>query len=138
MGQVFIDFTIRNSYDVDRADDGRLLGSAVRATSLKQVVMDSGATHLCLPADVVATLGLRLNREVAVETPTGVSIARVFRLALVTFEDREAFVEAVELPAGRAPLLGAIPMEILGIEPDLRNRRVRKLPLDTQSSFMRM
>jgi len=34
----------------------------------------------------------------------------------------------LELPAGTTPLLGVIPMEALGVEPDLQNQRLRLLP----------
>ena len=138
MGQVFVSFEVTNATDVDRMEDGELDRANVRRTALPEVLMDSGATHLCLPADAIATLGLRFSYEAPVEIPTGTTTRRVFRNARVTYEDRFAIVEAVELPAGRPPLLGAIPMEALGIEPDLRNRRVRKLPMDLTSSYIRI
>ena len=138
MGQVFVNFDVSNFSDVDRAADGILSRSDVRAISLDEVLMDTGATHLCLPVDLITRLGLKLGYQTPVETATGTAVVRVFRAALVTFEDRSAIVEAVELPAGRPPLLGAIPMEALGIEPDLRNRRVRRLPQDMTSSYIRI
>ena len=137
VGQVFVSFDVSNAADVDRMEDRELGPADVRRTALDDVLMDSGATHLCLPADVIARLGLRFSFEAPVEIPTGTTTRRVFRNARVTYEDRFAIVSAVELPVGRPPLLGAIPMEELGIEPDLRNRRVRKLPMDMNSSFLR-
>lgn len=107
-------------------------------SNIPDVLMDTGASLLCLPADVVAELGLNFDRDVAVSTPTGTSTLRLFRDARVEYEDRAAVVSAVELPVGAAPLLGAIPMEELGIEPDLQNRRMRKFPIDLRNSFMRV
>ncbi len=137
MGQVFIDFTIRNSVDLHQAWAGQISPSAVHVRSMENVVMDTGATLLCLPEDVVAQLGLIFDREVTVHTATGASRLRVFSDARIEYEDRAAVVEAVELPVGSAPLFGALPMEVLGIEPDLQNRRVRKLPMDTPGGFLR-
>lgn len=137
MGQVFISFAVQNSSDIEKAEDHLISAAQVRNVELPNVLMDTGATLLCLPASVVARLGLRLDREVPVATATGTSTLRVFRHARVQFEDRAAVVEAIELPDGSAPLLGAIPMEGLGIEPDLQNRAVRKLPMDLRSSFVR-
>ena len=138
MGQVFVSFGVTNFSDVDPAAIVRRPPSETRMTALDEVLMDTGATHLCLPADLVARLGLGLGYATPVETATGAAVIRVFRNALVTYEDRSAVVEVIELPLGRPPLLGAIPMEALGIEPDLRNRRVRKLARDLNSSYIRI
>ena len=119
MGQVFIDFEVSNSADIDAA-------RSVRSVALNDVLMDSGATHLCLPAAMIASLGLAFAQDVRVQTATGESKRRIFRNALVSFEDRLATVECIELPDGSPPLLGAIAMELLGIEPDLQSRTVRK------------
>lgn len=91
--------------------------------------MDSGATHLCLPAGVIARLGRALLQEVPVNVATGIETRRVFANALVLYEDRKTVTECIELPEGMPALLGAIAMEGLGVEPDLQNRRPRKLPL---------
>lgn len=138
MGQVFVSFGVTNFSDVDPAAIVRRPPSETRMTALDEVLMDTGATHLCLPADLVARLGLGLGYATPVETATGAAVIRVFRNALVTYEDRSAVVEVIEVPLGRPPLLGAIPMEALGIEPDLRNRRVRKLARDLNSSYIRI
>ena len=138
MGQVFVSFGVTNFSDVDPAAIVRRPPSETRMTALDEVLMDTGATHLCLPADLVARLGLGLGYATPVETATGTDVVRVFRNALVTYEDRSAVVEVIEVPLGRPPLLGAIPMEALGIEPDLRNRRVRKLARDLNSSYIRI
>lgn len=133
MGQAFISIAIENSADLP---DGPATHVAVRRLDLPGTLMDSGATHLCLPADLVADLGLAFDREVTVKTATGYQSCRIFRNAMVEFEDRRTQCECIELPAGMPALLGAIPMEGLGVEPDLQLRRPRKLPMDAHGSFM--
>ena len=128
-GQVFISFLVENSGDL-------VGGAAARAATFEHVAMDSGASHLCLPAEAIARLGLPLDREVPVKIATGFSTRRIFRDALVQFEDRRTQCECIELPAGMPASLGAIPMEGLGIEPDLQNRRVRKLPMNANGTFL--
>ena len=130
VGQVFADISVENSGDLDAR------GTVLRSVLLGDVVLDSGATHLCLPAGLIAQLGLPLVREAPVRTATGIEIRRIFRHALVRFEDRDVEGYCVELPAGSPPLLGAIPMEGMGIEPDLQNRRVRKLPLGPDGTYI--
>ena len=131
MGQAFIDFAIENSADAAAPDAGRS-----RTEYFVEVVMDSGATHLCLPADAIERLGLALLMEVPVKVATGIEMRRVFMNALVTYEDRKTVTECIELPLGMPALLGAIPMEGMGIEPDLQNRRVRKLPLGLDGTYI--
>lgn len=131
MGQVHCDIEVVNGGDlfVERR-------ASPRHIVLRDVLMDSGATHLCLPAGVIAALGLPFDREVVVETATGASFARIYALARLTFEDRAASVDVIELPDGQGPLLGAIPMELLGIEPDLRSRSIRRLPYNTAHGYI--
>ncbi|MCC3639040.1 MAG: aspartyl protease, partial [Microcoleus sp. PH2017_37_MFU_D_B] len=45
--------------------------------------------------------------------------------------------DCLELPEGvAAVLLGVIPMEELGLEPDLKNRRLRVLPMNNQQTYL--
>ncbi len=132
MGQVFIDFSVENSAGrTPRHADGQR-----PREQLGGIVMDTGATHLCLPADIIARLGLELDREVAVKVATGIEKRRIFTNVRVVYEDRRTVTDCIELPAGMPALLGAIPMEGLGIEPDLQNRTVRKLPMGLDGSYI--
>ena len=45
-------------------------------------------------------------------------------------EGRSGEFRCMETPDGTPVLLGAVPMETLGVEPDLRNQRLRLLPED--------
>jgi predicted aspartyl protease len=135
-GQVFIDIVVVNSFDLDRVVLGEARATDVRSIEIRAVLMDTGATHLCLPASMVSELGLALARTVPVETATGSSDRRVFRNALIRFLDRETQAEVVELPDGVRPLLGAIPMEAMGIQPDLATRTVRILPMTRDDTYI--
>lgn len=54
----------------------------------------------------------------------------------LTVEGREGRYDCVELPAGQIPLLGLIPLEDLGLEPDLQNQRLRHLPTQGKETYM--
>lgn len=77
---------------------------------------------------MVEQLGLGLIEEIVVSTASGPMTTRRFGGALVAIGGRRATVDCIELARGCRPLLGAIPMENLGIELDLKNRRLRFLP----------
>ena len=91
-------------------------------------MVDTGATTLALPASMIAELGLTSDRETPVRTATGTVQARIFRDASLTVEGRSGSFECMELADGAQPLLGVLPLEALGIEPDIINHRLRLLP----------
>jgi predicted aspartyl protease len=76
--------------------------------------MDTGASMLCLPSNMIQSLGLRLAGEVDTRTATGSGKARLFQGILLEVEGREGTFDCLELPNGVDPLLGVIPQEQLG------------------------
>jgi predicted aspartyl protease len=128
VGQVFTPLTIRNADDMALARRGHLLRDQVREIVLESVLVDTGATHMCLPTRMVDALGLETLREVSLATASGYERARVVGPGELEVAGRVSFVEVIELPGGEQPLLGVIPMESLGVEPDLANHLLRLLP----------
>ena len=123
VGRVIVDVRVQNVDDARRAEQGELPLSAVRSVSIPALV-DSGATFLCLPEDVVAQLGLPFNRARQSNTVAGPMTLRVFGGARVEVEQRSCDVEVMELPAGRQALLGQIPLETLDFWVDVVNLRL--------------
>jgi predicted aspartyl protease len=136
MGKVLTTLTIVNAADQIRAEDGTIAPEKVRSAELGDVLVDTGATTLCLPADVIKTLGLRLLKEVEVMTAMGIGKARIFRDATLLICGREGTFECLELPEGGSPLLGVIPLEMLGLEPDLQKQTLRVLPSETVNTYL--
>src|SRR5919199_6859089 len=128
MGKILTALTVTNHRDQIRAEEGTISPDQVRSVTLDDVLVDSGATTLCLPADVIAQLGLAVRREVPIATTMGPGTARLFRDAEVVLMGREGTFDCLELPAGTTPLLGVVPLDALGIEGDFRNGRLRPLP----------
>ncbi len=136
VGKVTSTITVTNNADEVKASCGVIQASEIRSVVLNDVLADTGATTLCLPADVIATLGLEYMEEVGLETAAGFSRARLFRHAHLFVAGREDVFSCVELPVGRAALLGVIPLERLGIELDLKNQRLRLLERNEGSSYI--
>ena len=78
MGKAIATLVIKNRLDEGKAEDGLIPMEQVRYVTLENVWVDRGATTLCLPKDVIARLGLRILKQVVVETATGLSEARIF------------------------------------------------------------
>ncbi len=136
MGKVFATLTITNRADQIRAGDGTIAPDQVRTVTLSNVLVDTGATTLCLPPEIVAQLGLELLKEVDVATAMGIGKARIFRDASIAIGDREGTFECLELPGGSNPLLGVIPLEALGLEPDLKNQTLKVLPITSNDTYL--
>jgi clan AA aspartic protease len=135
MGKIVTTLTVTNRLDQAHLAAGEITPDQVRSVSLDNVLVDSGATTLCLPADVIAQLGLAVRREVPIATATGPGTARLFQDAAITLMGREGTFDCLELPAGTTPLLGVVPLEALGIEADFRNGRLRLLPEEPGNTY---
>lgn len=136
MGKVFTSLTITNRLDEADASRGFISSDQVRSITINNVLVDTGATTLCLPAHLITQLGLELLKEVDVMTATGVIKARVFQDAKLLLCGREGTFECLELPGGDSPLIGVIPLESLGLEPDLRNQKLRVLPSESADTYL--
>ena len=128
MGRVDTALIISNRADQIEAERGLRDVEATRSVTLDGVLVDTGATYLSVPADIIARLGLTVLRELTIQTAAGPRKARLFRDATLSVMGREGTVDVLELPAGIQPLLGVIPLEVLGLEPDVTHRRLRLLP----------
>ncbi|MBD0313263.1 MAG: aspartyl protease, partial [Microcoleus sp. T3-bin5] len=115
MGQVITTITATNRIDRVMAERGFISAEEVRSVILDNVVVDTGATLLSLPARIISQLGLIQVGERDVETSAGIKKGRFFADAQIIVEGREGRFDCLELPEGvSAVLLGVIPMEELG------------------------
>jgi clan AA aspartic protease len=77
-----------------------------------QALVDSGAVQLSLPAELVERLRLMELGQIRVHTADGAEHEyRVMGIAEVEVQGRSTRVQAIELPRGARPLLGAIPLK---------------------------
>ena len=136
MGKVLTTLTVTNRIDEAKAKQGLIHQAQVRSITLNDVLVDTGATTLCLPQDAIAKLGLDLLKEVTVTTATGLSSARIFQDAKISLCGREGTFECLELPGGRDQLIGVIPLEALGLELDLQKQTLKILPSESWDTYL--
>jgi len=136
MGKVFASLTIVNRADQILAEAGVIPEDQIRSLHLKNVLVDTGATTLCLPPELISKLGLKILKEVDVATAMGIGKARIFRDATLLMFDREGTFECLELPGGSEPLLGVIPLESLGLEVDLQHQTLKLLPISPTETYL--
>lgn len=128
MGRVVTRMKLVNSGDLRLARDGFLPADHVRALELDALV-DTGATDLVLPEDVVAALGLPVidQREIRLADGSLRVVAKVSELRLEIL-GRRMGSDAYVMPAGSTPLIGQIQLEDLDLVVDPRSRELRPNP----------
>ena len=135
VGSVFTDIAVANKNDLVLAAARNLRDSEVRRATVLDVLVDTGATTLCLPRSLIVELGLPLKQKIVVRTASGEVETELYEQAELTVAGETATVECVALPDDAPPLLGVIPLEMMGLEPDLTRRMLRVLPNNTRDTY---
>ena len=128
MGRVMQPIKLRNSLDATRAGMGDLPSDAIRSIEITALV-DTGATMLVLPADVVAVLGVPTQGVRRVRYASGEVAERTW-VGNIEIEilGRKAICSAIVEKAGTTPLIGQIPLEELDLLVDPKSRELRVNP----------
>ena len=106
MGVFNVEVTLRNWQNQFLPEDDR--GEDV----VWEAPVDTGASELCLPAEVVERLNLVEVGRIRVQIADGGRHSyRLMGMVEVEVQGRRCQVRAVELPRGSRALLGAFPLE---------------------------
>jgi clan AA aspartic protease len=119
---------LTNDYELTQAEAGTLEASKVRTVEIEALV-DTGATMMMLPADVVARLGVPVKGQRKVRYAD----SRVEEVPWVSgiridVRGRNAVVSALVGAAGSTALLGQIPLEEMDFVVDPKSRELRPNP----------
>lgn len=125
-----------NIADADAATAGTLAPAQVRRVRLEALV-DTGATQLVLPQDVVDQLGVfvRGHRKVRLADGTERPVPWVGPL-LIEILGRQMVGEALVMPSGTTALIGQIPLENLDLVVDPKSREVRVNPASPDAPLL--
>lgn len=135
-GKIGVTLVLTNWIDKILAERGFISATEVRTCEVEGALVDTGATRLCLPADIIAQLGLKQAGTVDDQAAMGPQSLNIFEGLRLNVEGREGVYNCVELPAGRTPLLGLIPLEDLGLDPDLQNQKLKHLPTKGKDTYL--
>jgi clan AA aspartic protease len=136
MGRVMAKIKLTNNTDLSNAHGGLIEGGAVRTVEIEGLV-DTGATMLVLPLDVVERLGLVPEGFRTVKYANG-QLAKVPRVTGVRIEilGRDMTCDALVEASGTLALIGQIPLEGLDLVVDPKSRDVTVNPLSPDSPLM--
>ena len=106
MGVFSVEVTLRNWQN-------RFIPEGERAQDVVcEALVDTGASELCLPADIVESLNLVEVGRMRVQTADGGRhFYRLVGMVEVEVQERVCQVRAVELPENSRVLLGAFPLK---------------------------
>jgi clan AA aspartic protease len=127
---------VTNATDVGMVAAGIIASEAVRSESIEALV-DTGATMLALPADLVARLGLPVMDTRKVKFANG-AVEEVQCVTRIEIEilGRKMGCDALVLPAGATALIGQLQLEALDLIVDPKAREVRVNPASPDAPLM--
>ena len=123
MGKVVEKVKIVNLFDDMLAQQGMIESDKVRSRET-EVLVDTGATFLCLKKSLIEKLGLIHIEEKPIRTSNGLVTRTIYSEVILYLKDRFARVSVSELPEDCPNLLGQIPLQIMDFVVDMRNERV--------------
>ena len=94
--------------------------------TVKDVVVDTGATVSAIPSKVIKQLRIQLPIKRRFTLATGRSVVRKVGFALIEYDGRKASDDIISVEKGPA-LLSVRALEAMGFEVDPRTRKLKKL-----------
>ena len=109
IGPITATITVTNHIDEILGERGFIPAEQIRSITIDNVLVDTGATRLCLPAGIISQLGLPMLGEIDGHTAIGTRKFRLFKDVTLAVAGRESRYDCVEIPP-EEPLLGLIPL----------------------------
>ena len=102
-----------------------------------EAVVDTGATMVVLPQEIVDELGLKKVREVRVRYANNSTQSKsVYGVATVEISGRTGNFDVLAEAAGSQPLIGQVVLEILDLVVDSRTRRLIPNPMSPETPMV--
>ena len=128
MGEVVEKIQLENYVDRYLADEGKIKSNQVRKATIDALV-DTGATMLILPQEVVERLGLKVSRKVIVTYADERKDERdVAGVVIIKIGERYTNANCIVGPPNSVPLIGQIILEELDLIVDAREQKLTPRP----------
>jgi clan AA aspartic protease len=125
MGRVTVEATVENLKDLWDAQRGMMPPDQVRRVTVPDALVDTGATLLSLPTQLIQQLGLKPQSKKRVRSSSGdVTETDMYDAVRLTIQGRTCTMDVMEVPDGVPALIGQLPLEHLDFVVDLRNRQL--------------
>lgn len=111
---------LANQSDLILVRAGVMKSEDVRRLTIKDALVDTGATGLCLPGSLIEQLGLTPLRRVQAETANGAVERVVYSEVEYTVLERSDSIRVTDLPEGMPVLVGHMILEALDLCVDMK------------------
>ena len=136
MGKIMTKLKVTNNTDFENSRQGLIRPDQLRSVEIDALV-DTGATMLALPEEVVAAAGLPVHGHRNIKDALGrISEVPWVRGVLIEILGREMTCDALVIPRGATPLIGQIPLEGLDLVVDPKTQEVRVNPASPDVPLM--
>jgi clan AA aspartic protease len=91
-------------------------------------LVDTGANDCMVPKDLLSGAGVRPEGKATYELANGEPVEYEYGFARIAFMGEETVAQVIFGPPGCEPILGAVPLENVGIMVDPATRTLKRLP----------
>jgi predicted aspartyl protease len=124
MGRVLTEATIEKFKDLHAVELGVLPPDQVRRITVRDALVDTGASIVSLPTRMIRQLGLRQQGTRRVTNSSGTCEAAYYETVRLTIQGRQCPSDVLEVPDDVPVLIGQIPLEHLDLVVDLRGGKL--------------
>ena len=124
MGRVTVEVEVENLEDSWESRRGLRTPNEVRRITISDALVDTGATTLSLPRQLIKRLGLSQQFERQVITSSGKDQAAMYTAVRMTIQGRTCTVDVMEVPDDVPSLIGQVPLELLDFVVDPVGQRL--------------
>ena len=101
-----------------------------------EAVIDTGATMVVLPRDIVEELGLRKMREVKVRYANNKETKPIYGVVNIELKGRSANIDVLVEEKGSQPLIGQVLLELLDLIVEPKTRKLIPNPASPEMPMM--
>lgn len=124
MGRTVVSAKMENLADLYAAESKYIKPKQVRSVSVREALVDTGATFLSLPKRLITKLGLKHVRIRRARTAAGIGEMNVYSAVRLTVQGRDCIADVAEVSNECPPIIGQVPLEILDFVVDRVGQRL--------------
>jgi clan AA aspartic protease len=123
LGKIIEKVIVKNFGDILKVLEGIIKEDEIRKVELEAVV-DTGASFLCIPPEVIEKLGLIYSHSRRVITANGEVKRRIFAGAVIIIQGREIQMEVMENDKTTPSLIGYLVLENMDLVVDTKSQKI--------------
>jgi clan AA aspartic protease len=124
VGKVIVSAKIENIGDLEDVYKGRISLNQVRRLELDDALVDTGASTIAMPKQLIDQLGLKLLGQRQARTANGMATFGKYSTVRLTIQGRDCALDVAEVADGCLVLIGVIALEMLDFVVDPMNQRL--------------